>query len=240
MYRSTKIITTLGITATLFYGAVIFIHVGKEDIKETTQQTTESTTSVYNTDEKFGENSSLDMSGVTELLKENGVSEEKIAEMQKTASGATIMGDALPAKEYRTLNDAETAFGYYLGLHNKIDSLPEYELTAMHIINNEFMQGTYENSDGTKSILVKTSKTKSASEMSSVYTGNTYSKEEYIHGVEVKLQGKQAGTINVASFNVQNGKEYVISSVAGLDEANMLDVLAELIVNIQGMEDWID
>ena len=230
MDRSTKIITTLGITATLFYGAVIFIHVGREDIKETTQQTTESTTSVYNTDEKFGENSSLDMSGVTELLKENGVSEEKIAEMQKTASGATIMGDALPAKEYRTLNDAETAFGYYLGLHNKIDSLPEYE----------FMQGTYENSDGTKSILVKTSKTKSASEMSSVYTGNTYSKKEYIHGVEVKLQGKEAGTINVASFNVQNGKAYVISSVAGLNEANMIDVLAELIVNIQGMEDWID
>lgn len=235
MAKKLDIITTIKIAVTSISVAVIFIYIGGNIIVEHNH---EDNVIEQETEINIGESTNLDMQGITELLKENGVSEDKIKNMQKTASGATLIGDAVPAKEYRTLNDAEKEFGYYLGLHNKLESLDGYELTAMHIINEEFMQGTYESDK--ESIIVKTSKVKSAEDMAKVYNDMTNKNNQTILGVPVSLKSKEVGKVNVAAFRVPNGKNYVISSVAGLSDEEMKELLSELIDNLQRMDDWQD
>lgn len=235
MAKKLDIITTIKIAVTSISVAVIFIYIGGNIIVEHNH---EDNVIEQETEINIGESTNLDMQGITELLKENGVSEDKIKNMQKTASGATLMGDAVPAKEYRTLNDAEKEFGYYLGLHNKLESLDGYELVAMHIINEEFMQGTYESDK--ESLIVKTSKVKSAEDMAKVYNDMTNKNNQTILGVPVSLRSKEVGKVNVATFRVPNGKNYVISSVAGLSNEEMKELLSELIDNLQRMDDWQD
>lgn len=175
--------------------------------------------------------------GVIDMLAEQGVDKEKLEKSYTNANGATILGDALPAKEYKSLHEAEETFGYYLGLHNTLESLTGYDLIAMHIVNNTFMQGTYENGTD-KSLLVKTSKKEKSEELAKVYTEYEIFKSIDVEGVKVNLSSKDTESINLAYFDLSNGKSYALSTVSGLSEEDTLKLLRELITNLKSMEDW--
>ena len=63
---------------------------------------------------------------------------------QNHRSGMTVIGDAIPAKSYRTLAEGEEAYGKYLGLHNHVsDGTFDWELVQVVIIDEKILQGTY-------------------------------------------------------------------------------------------------
>lgn len=175
---------------------------------------------------------------IIDMLAEQGIDKDKLEDEYTQESGATILGDALPAKAYRTLAEAEKEFGYYLGYHNQLESLSDYELVDMHIINDKFMQGTYENSDSTKTISVKTSKEMTAKELVKVYKDHDYAGNVNIQDIEVNLAGKDSETLNLAYFSVPNGKSYSINTEAGLSAEDMSSLITELIDNLKIMDDW--
>jgi len=173
------------------------------------------------------------------VLKDAGVDTTKIENKAATAGGGTILGGALPAVAYKTLSEAESAFGYYLGLHNKMGSLTGYNLVGMYIIDGKVMQGIYESSDATKTITVKTSKIEASTELVSVYSKYSLDETIEINGVSVKLLGSTKESFNLAYFSVPNGKGYSIHTDSGLSETDMNKLLTELINNLQSMDDWV-
>lgn len=177
---------------------------------------------------------------IMDILKDAGVDVDALDEGAKTGSGGTILGDALPAMSYRTLADAEQEFGYYLGLHNKLESLTEYELVAMYIIDNDIMQGIFNNLDETKTITVKTSKVKSKQELISVYNEYEINEHEIIEGIDVAMSGNTSEEINLAYFDVKNGKNYSIFTHSGISREQMVELVSELISNLKIMDDWVE
>lgn len=174
---------------------------------------------------------------IADVLAEKGIDTDKIQGKSSTSSGGTILGSALPAVQYKTLNDAEKSFGYYLGLHNKLESLSDYELVDMYIINKQVMQAVYENSNSTKTITVKTSKTETASDLADVYSNDKVNDQIEVNGVDINISVSN-DVIKLAYFSVPNGKSYSVYTAAGLNTDDMTSILTELIENLKLMEDW--
>lgn len=227
-------ITIAGVITSAFVVTAILNrkNTAEKEAQATVSQSSENKSKLTGTEEE--------KQGIIDMLAAQGVDKNKLEEEYKTDNGGTILGDALPAKAYRTLHEAESAFGYYLGLHNKLESLTEYQLVDMHIINNEFMQGTYENGDGKKSISVKTSKKKTEQELIKVYKEHNYNSTIEIQGIKVNMAGESKDKINLASFTVPNKKSYSINTTAGLTPDEMNRLVDELIGNLKIMDDWVD
>lgn len=166
-----------------------------------------------------------------DILRENGIDTSELEESGDTDIGGKILGSALPAKQYRTLHDAESAFGYYLGLHNHLDSLTEYELVDMYIINGNIMQAVYENADETRTITVKTSKEKSVDELADVYTRYSHEVEKTYSGISVTFSGEEDDMVNLVKLSY-SGKAYTIYSASGLGVEDAEDLTKELIKNL--------
>lgn len=203
-------------------------------IKRDTSYIEDGKYSVFNnTDDDRDEN-------IKNILESQGIDGSIVEDKKRTESGATILGDALPVKECRTLAEGEEIIGYYLGLHNKLESLPDYELVQLFIINNEFMYAIYENQNDLDTILIKTSKIKDSKDLTSVYEDYKLKDIINIEGVDVNVSSNTEGIVNLAYFDVKNGKSYSIFNKAGLEEGDIKLLLKELISNLKIMDDWVD
>lgn len=177
---------------------------------------------------------------VMKMLEEQGLSKSKLEKQYHTSSGATILGDGLPVKNFKTLNDAETSFGYYLGLHNKLASLSGYQLVSVYVINSLFMQASFDSTDGKKSIVVKTTKKETAAMLTNVYSKGKYIDKINVNGTEVTIYGTSREVANTSYFGVKNGKQYSIHTEKGISKKDMLALLGELINNLHSMTDWVN
>lgn len=169
------------------------------------------------------------------MLESQGVDRAKLEEEYKTKNGATILGDALPVEKFKTLAEAEERYGDFLGLHNKLESLNEYSLVAMHLVNHEFIQATYESADETKTIVVKTSKVKTPTQLIAVYGDYTYKKQIDIQGINVSTSGESENKVQLMYFNTLDGKSYSLHTTYGLSEVEATKLLIELVSNLQLM-----
>lgn len=175
---------------------------------------------------------------VKELLKNQGLSDEELAKIETTENGATIVGNAKPVISYRTLHEAEEAFGNYLGLHNSVVIDEDYELVSMMIIDNNILFGTYENSNADKTFTIKLSMTESIEDIKNgAYSLYEDTKEVEIEDVNVKLYEDNRG-VHIAEFECKNSKKYVLFSLDGISEKHMEKVVTELIDNLKIMGDW--
>ena len=174
-----------------------------------------------------------DKETILNMLAGQGLDKNKLASEYKSQSGATILGGAMPAIRYKSLADAEKAYGDYLGLHNKLDSLVEYSLVDIHIINKEFMEASYETQDAKKSIIVKTSKVKKAADLIKVYGTLDYNLKVTIQDIDVNIAGTGIDKIQLMSFDTSDGKSYSIHTDYGLSAVDANKLLTELINNVQ-------
>jgi len=139
---------------------------------------------------------------------------------------------------FRSLSDAEISFGYYLGLHNSLDSIDNYQLVSIHIVANNKMLAIFDHTEEQKSITIKTSKELSINDLINVYNTDSMTKtNENILGVPVVI-GKKGELVNLAYFEVKNGKRYSIYTKEGLSTEDANSLLYELIVNLSTMKDW--
>ena len=150
------------------------------------------------------------------------------------------------AKSYKTLADAESAFGSNLGLYTYVDALENYEMISAYIIEDEFMQCVYaKNQDGTKitddedietaditSIAVKYSKTVKSEELIKVYKEYDVTYDKSYNGNVVHFGGSEVGKVNIAYMDLNNGRNYTIHSADPLDSSVMENVVGELIGNL--------
>lgn len=145
--------------------------------------------------------------------------------------------------QYATLADAENAMGYYLGLHNTIESAPSLKLTGMYTVgDNEWHQALYEDDSGTyKNITIKTSMSIGVSELTAPYKVKEYSTEEVVDvdGIDVTFVGNSHSITNLVYFDVLNGKAYTIYTSVGNEYSVMYDIVEELIKNLKIMDDWV-
>ena len=152
--------------------------------------------------------------------------------------------------------------GYYFGFHNTFDSLPNYELVSMYNVGNSaWYQAIYEDttigheelieSDSDEatytydsgmqySIVVKTSRTNDSIALKSSYSSTFDSSSTItIDGVEILLEGV-GDKVNLASFDTKNNKSYTIYRSEGLEKSEMVNLVDELVLNLEGMDDWIN
>ena len=153
--------------------------------------------------------------------------------------------------------------GYYLGLHNNIESVPEYNLVGMYGINEgEWYQAIFESSEADKqlaelgdniteaqakeitsmypSITLKVNKGGSIDSLIEPYKDSYDKKEDsLIEGVRVYFERKSDDSkYNLAYFSVPNGKCYSIFTEDGINETKLVSMLTELINNLKIMSDW--
>lgn len=194
----------------------------------------------------------------SDVSSENGeeVSEDEITtEKVQTETGAILEGNlAKEVKQFRTLADAEEDMGYYLGLHNTLESVDGYELVGFYKIDGgTWYQAVYEYENpeeiGYPTITIKTSKTATLDELVEPYTfeelagtGGKVEESKKLSDVLINYAGYQNHTENgfwdLAYFEVPNGKKYSIYSSSGINKAVLDDILNELIGNLKIMEDW--
>lgn len=181
-----------------------------------------------------------------ELMEELGIDINTLGEQKQTDDGAKVIGDARPAKAFRSLGEAEDAFGYYLGFHNTIESVDNdtYELIGIYIIENDFMQAVYDNNDQTKKLVVKLAINSETDDLINVYFENGeigYDKEDKIHNVNYRLykNDKETDIYNLVWFKTEDGKAYSIDTKTGLKEKEIRSLLDELIWNVITMPEKI-
>ena len=168
------------------------------------------------------------------------VSNIKVSDTTQLESGGTVLGSAKKVKNYKSLADAESDMGYYLGLHNKIDSLRGYELVGMYKIADSWYQAVFECSDK-PSITVKTSKEASLKDLTDAYTSEyNVVDTDNIKGIDVTSKSDADGTVHLMYFETINNKKYTIFSTDGIDSLDAVNLVTELITNIKGMDDWVD
>lgn len=149
--------------------------------------------------------------------------------------------------QYKTLADAESDMGYYLGFHNTIESVPELSLVGMYSIGNgEWYQALFESStnddeNAVHNITVKTSMVDDKSKLMATYNIDSY---EYkttrsIQGVDIDFIGESDDNINVVALSISNGKAYTIYTSLGNSYDVMYSIANELVINLQSMDDWI-
>lgn len=175
---------------------------------------------------------------VKELLKQQGMSDEDIEKVETSENGATIIGGAKPVVSYRTLHDAETAFGNYLGLHNTIQLDEEYNLVSMMIINKTILFGTYENLNADRTFTVKLSIEDNLEKIKeNAYPEYEESSKLEINGIEATLWHDDNGA-HLLEFECSNEKKYVLFSLNGIKQIYFESIAEELIDNLMIMEDW--
>lgn len=173
------------------------------------------------------------------LLEDNGIDTSILDEAADTELGGTILGDAKPVKQFKTLHDGEEYYKSYLGFHNSIDSLPGYNLVGLYCVNDEFMQAIYESEQGESNLVVKFSKTLNSGELREPYDISEYIKHLDIkESVSAHLEGEDKSSINLILLDYTNGKSYSIYSKQGLSEEIAADIANELTDNVMSMTDW--
>ena len=204
---------------------------------------------------------------ITNFVDSIGVDKEDLTGVVKTESGATLEGNlAKTVKQYRTLAEAEEAMGYYLGLHNTIESHPEYNLVAMYNIGDgAWYQALFEHSEASRiteelgdaiteheaahlaeeypSLTVKTTKDTEAGldGLIAPYLDDFNSDEIItINDVKVRICSNYEGEALLGCFTIPNKKSYSIYTSYGIEPEVMKDILGELINNLKIMEDWED
>lgn len=176
-----------------------------------------------------------------EFLISQGLDPDLVDQQSKTEGGATILGSAKPVEEYRTLHDAEEAYGSYFGLHNKLDTLPQYSLVSMYNVNGEFLQGIYSDDDNESTILVKFSKSKTTDFLREPYEIRKFSKlivVDMTNNVKATIEGDSETAINLMMISFLNGKNYTIYSPTPLTQSQAKDLCKELSNNVTSMQDW--
>lgn len=201
------------------------------------------------------EGSTSTSSDVSSENSEEASEDEITTEKVQTETGAILEGNlAKEVKQFRTLADAEADMGYYLGLHNTLESVDGYELVGFYKIDGgTWYQAVYEYETpeeiGYPTITIKTSKTATLDELVEPYTfkeldgtGGKVEESKKLSDVLVNYAGYQNHTENgfwdLAYFEVPNGKKYSIYSSSGINKAVLDDILNELIGNLKIMEDW--
>lgn len=177
---------------------------------------------------------------ILKLLESQGIDTSGMEEEHNTPGGATLLGGAKPIKEFRTLASAEEEFGKYLGFHNRLESLEGYELCNIFIIEESCLHAIYNNSDETKTIVVKLSMIEKSNELINIYNEYGVQVNENIGGVEVKCRGYEEGVVNLIHFDTNNGRGYSIHTNAGLTLEESIKVAEELITNLRIMDDWLE
>lgn len=190
-----------------------------------------------------GENIQKDVKDPADEVLEGLGIDPKDLNKEITTSGGVLTGDvAKTVKQYRTLAEAEEDMGYYLGLHNDIESHPELQLVGMYNIGNgAWYQAAYESSSNKISgITVKTSNKTDIKQLIAPYNVGEYKNKEVknIEDIEVNFLGNESSVVNLVYFKVKNGKSYSIFTSAGNDDAVMTDIATELISNLKIMDDW--
>lgn len=167
------------------------------------------------------------------------VSNIKANETTQLESGGTVLGTAKKVKNFKSLAEAESDMGYYLGLHNKFDSLSGYELVGMYKIADSWYQAVFECIDK-PSITVKTSKEASLKDLTAAYTSDYDVVEtESINGIDVTSKSDANGTVHLMYFETANNKKYSIFSTDGIDGLDAVNLVNELIGNLKVMDDWV-
>ena len=198
----------------------------------------ESSSSEY--DEMFTDDNFSDTE--KDLIEQIGLDPDNVT-TEVTTSGGKLVGNlAKTVTSFRTLAEAEEDMGYYLGLHNTIESHPELTLSGVYKIGqDDWYQALFEDASGSvNNITVKTSMTTSVSELIAPYNVSDYNwtRSESVLGVNVTFAGNDDGIVNLMYFDVSNGKAYSIYTSVGNEYSVMLDIVSELIENLQIMDDW--
>lgn len=233
----------LVLLASLVCAVCLLCSCGTESHSTSSSSTIESEDSTSTSSDVSSENS--------EEASENEITTEKV----QTETGAILEGNlAKEVKQFRTLADAEADMGYYLGLHNTLESVDGYELVGFYKIDGgTWYQAVYEYENpeeiGYPTITIKTSKTATLDELVEPYTfkeldgtGGKVEESKKLSDVLVNYAGYQNHTENgfwdLAYFEVPNGKKYSIYSSSGINKTVLDDILNELIGNLKIMEDW--
>ena len=180
------------------------------------------------------------------LYEEGFISEEMKNSSQKRVllSGMTVIGDAIPAKSYRTLAEGEEAYGKYLGLHNHVsDGTFDWELVQVVIIDEKILQGTYESPLNTNFNMKMTYPEKGASliDLISVYNSCERYDDFELNDCKGKLgYSERLGRYETAFFISKNEKAYSIHNASGFTESEIMTILNELTYNLTIMRDWND
>lgn len=181
---------------------------------------------------------------VLETLKEQGLVDDDatIDDVQTTDNGLSILGDSVqPIKSFNSLHEAETTFGYYLGLRNIVnDGTKDWELVSMSIIGSSIMYGRYETQIDDKQQLftIKTSKEDSSELLTSTYDKPENIEKEILNTIECHF-GSTDGKWQICWFDTVNGKSYAVYSSTGFSSlAELKAIINELTYNITTMEDW--
>lgn len=180
-----------------------------------------------------------------DIMEEQGIDTTKIEDnIRKSVleSGGVILGGALPAKEYKTLASAEQQFGTYFGLHNKLDSIENCELSKLFIINEDTMNAIYDieyEEHVEKTMIIKLTIKNTLESLIDVYKENKYSSKGIldIGGIDVTIEGieniGEYGEVNLAYFEADDGRKYSIHSESGIELEKVKLVLNEIIENVK-------
>lgn len=145
--------------------------------------------------------------------------------------------------QYKTLAEAESDMGYYLGFHNDMKSVPEYHLIAISNVGEKaWFQATFqhEESDKWPDIVVKTSKESPLESLKITYssTMNDIVTRTY-HGISVEYAGN-GEYYKLVSFETPNNKAYTLYCNNGFKIEYWEPIVKELISNLVIMDDWVD
>lgn len=160
----------------------------------------------------------------------------------------TVNGESVKTvKQFRTLNEAEVYMGFYLGLHNRLESIDKYELVSIsNVGEGTWFQALYQSEDLDEytDFTLKVSKTTPMEVLLGAFdleNGYKYHDTIDINGQEVNIlsKGTIEGDSNLAYFSTKNGKKYVLNCGGGMLRENMELILNELVINLMSMDDWV-
>ena len=162
-----------------------------------------------------------------------------------TESGATLEGNlAKTVKQFKTLAEAEEDMGYYLGLHNTVQSHEEYRLVGMYRIGeNEWYQAAFDCETNPKEgFTLKVSKTMTEEEMLKPYEDSDfrYKSTNFYGFTAITYESLTEEKWNLASFTCKNGKVYSLYTGEGIERKLFEDIVSELLGNLIIMDDWVE
>ena len=180
------------------------------------------------------------------FIEEMGMDPDNDTIQDVNGTGLTLVGNAKVVNQYRSLHEAETDMGYYLGLHNTLESWPNYELVGMYNIGNEWYQAIYEDVIGERaSITLKVSKTATLEDLTEAYDFDLYDERDIVYESELgdisgKIYvGKEDKLEHLICFETANNKKYTLFTFDGVADEVLTNVFYELAANLQIMVDWI-
>lgn len=179
-----------------------------------------------------------------QMIEEIGLDPENV-NTEITQSGGKLVGEvAKTVKSYKTLADAEEEMGYYLGLHNTLESQPNLKLVGMYNIGKgSWYQALFEDeTESLANITVKTSKTTSLEDLTAPYDIGDYKSVDIksINGIDVTFGKYENDLVNLVGLATPNGKAYTIYTSVGNEYSVMESIVIELINNLKIMDDWVD